>query len=320
MVIREYGLDNDASNSSSADTGIGNSMAAAPAAMNYGVAQAVEYSMESQSIGAAGDLWQQIQFFWGEYFKGILFVMASTMFILAVPTLVLKRQRALDMWRDFTKRSVDILGALVGLLLTSPLWILLPVLVKLDSRGPVFYTQTRVGKNRRRRDRRYCQQTEVEDKRSRDRRRVDCSGVPFQVIKFRTMMDGAEQKSGPVWATKNDPRVTRLGNFMRKTRLDEIPQFLNVLRGEMSLIGPRPERPTFVSDLSEQLKDYQRRLEIKPGLTGLAQVEAGYDSSLASVKKKLEYDLTYIDNWSLWLDIKILFQTVIVVITGRGAC
>ncbi|MFH1687828.1 MAG: sugar transferase [bacterium] len=313
-------MENNISDNSTIETGVDNSMAAAPAVTAYGLAETAEYSIEASAVDVASDLWQQIQYFWGEYFKGILFVMASTMFILAVPSLVLRRERALNMWRSFAKRSIDIIGALVGLLLSAPIWIILPLLIKLDSRGPVFYTQVRVGQNRRGRERRYCQQTGVDERRQRDRRRDDYSGTPFKVIKFRTMVDKAEHKSGPVWATKNDPRVTRLGNFMRKTRLDEIPQFLNVLTGEMSLIGPRPERPAFVSDLCNQLENYERRLELKPGITGLAQVEAGYDSSLASVKKKLEYDLTYIDNWSLWLDIKILFRTVIVVFTGRGAC
>ena len=133
------------------------------------------------------------------------------------------------------------------------------------------------------------------------------------------MIDNAEGSSGPVWATSDDPRVTKLGSFMRKSRLDEIPQFLNVLSGEMSLVGPRPERPIFVTDLSKEVDNYTRRLEAKPGVTGLAQVESGYDCSLSTVTQKVKYDLEYIDNWSLWLDIKIMLRTVVVVLTGRGA-
>ena len=133
------------------------------------------------------------------------------------------------------------------------------------------------------------------------------------------MVSDAEKSSGPVWAKKNDPRITRLGNILRKSRLDEIPQFLNVLRGEMSLIGPRPERPKFVQELSTQVDDYTRRLEVKPGLTGLAQVSAGYDDSISSVVKKVKSDIEYIDNWSLWMDIKIILKTVKVVLTGKGA-
>ena len=201
-----------------------------------------------------------------------------------------------------------------------PFWIILPVLIKLDSRGPVFYTQLRVGVNRRGKDRRYHQKADVVDRRGRERRREDYQGRLFRVIKFRTMVHNAEKHSGPVWASKNDSRVTRAGAFLRKARMDEIPQFLNVLRGDMSLVGPRPERPNFVRELSGQVDDYNNRLKVKPGLTGLAQVEAGYDSSVATVAEKVRYDLEYIENWSLWTDIKILLKTVKVVLTGKGAC
>ncbi|MFZ5981832.1 MAG: sugar transferase [Candidatus Zixiibacteriota bacterium] len=219
------------------------------------------------------------------------------------------------------KRTLDIVGALVGLILALPFMLILPILIKLDSSGPVFYTQLRVGVNRRKKDRRYHQRTELNaDQRQRDRRRENYLGKPFQVIKFRTMVQDAESKSGPVWATKNDPRITRLGAFLRKTRLDEIPQFINILKGDMSLVGPRPERPNFVKDLSTQVDDYTCRLEVKPGLTGLAQVENGYDSSLASVTRKVNYDLHYIRNWTLFYDIKIILKTVVVVFTGKGAC
>jgi lipopolysaccharide/colanic/teichoic acid biosynthesis glycosyltransferase len=133
------------------------------------------------------------------------------------------------------------------------------------------------------------------------------------------MVADAEKKCGPVWATRNDPRITRLGSILRKTRLDEIPQFINVLLGQMSLVGPRPERPVFVDELSSQVDGYHKRLEVRPGLTGLAQIENGYDSSVASVVRKVQYDLHYIQHWSIWQDVKILFRTVLVVITGKGA-
>jgi lipopolysaccharide/colanic/teichoic acid biosynthesis glycosyltransferase len=133
------------------------------------------------------------------------------------------------------------------------------------------------------------------------------------------MVADAEKKCGPVWATRNDPRITRLGNFMRKTRLDEIPQFINILKGDMSLVGPRPERPMFVEELSSQVEDYDRRLRVKPGLTGLAQVESEYNSSVASVIKKVQYDLQHIQNMGFWQDFRIILKTVVVVITGRGA-
>jgi len=216
------------------------------------------------------------------------------------------------------KRAVDIIGASIGLMLTSPFFIILPILIKLDSPGPVFYLQLRVGYNRRRRERRAPHGSSL-GRTSRDRRRQNLKGRPFSVIKFRTMVADAEKKCGPVWATKNDPRITRLGHFLRKTRLDEIPQFINVFLGQMSLVGPRPERPKFVEELSAQVENYNQRLQVKPGLTGLAQIENGYDSSLSSVVRKVHYDLQYIHNWSVWQDVKIMMKTVFVVITGKGA-
>jgi len=216
------------------------------------------------------------------------------------------------------KRGVDLVGAMVGLILTAPLFVVLPIIIKLDSPGPVFYRQSRVGHNRRRTERRQGSNSAL-GRTVRDRRRGDLKGRPFNVIKFRTMVADAEKKCGPVWATQNDPRITRLGRFMRKTRLDEIPQFINVLLGQMSLVGPRPERPVFVMELCSQVENYDKRLTVKPGLTGLAQIENGYDSSVASVVRKVHYDLEYIQNWSLWQDVKIMLRTVVVVVTGKGA-
>ncbi|HVP06711.1 MAG TPA: sugar transferase [Candidatus Acidoferrum sp.] len=218
------------------------------------------------------------------------------------------------------KRAIDIVGAIVGLAVFSPAWLVVPVLIKLDSNGPIFYTQTRVGVNRRKRDRRFLHKVESRERRDTDRRREDYLGKPFRVIKFRTMVQDAEKLSGPVWATKDDQRITRIGKLLRKTRLDEVPQFFNILKGDMSLVGPRPERPSFVKDLSTQVNDYADRLAVKPGLTGLAQVENGYDSSLESVYRKVRYDLQYIRQWTLWSDVKIIARTVVVVITGKGAC
>lgn len=219
---------------------------------------------------------------------------------------------------SFFKRSIDIVGAMVGLILTSPLFVLLPIVIKLDSPGPIFYRQSRVGHNRRRGERRAVEGSRM-GRSSRDRRRSDLLGRPFHVIKFRTMVADAERKCGPVWATKNDPRITRLGRFLRKTRMDEVPQFINILLGDMSLVGPRPERPMFVKELCSQVENYDQRLTVKPGLTGLAQVENGYDCSVTSVVRKVHYDLEYIRTWSLWQDVKILMKTVVVVITGKGA-
>ncbi len=218
----------------------------------------------------------------------------------------------------FFKRLIDIAGAVVGIVLCLPFFVLLPILIKLDSPGPIFYRQLRIGHNRRRGTRRRSNGSGL-GRAVRDRRRQDLRGRPFRVIKFRTMVADAEKKCGPVWATRNDPRITRLGSILRKTRLDEIPQFINVLLGQMSLVGPRPERPKFVEELSARVENYDKRLIVKPGLTGLAQIENGYDSSVASVVRKVHYDLQYIQNWSLWQDIKIILKTVLVVVTGRGA-
>ncbi len=289
--------------------------------ISYGIASGLDLTRPYlYNPDLAYDLAFKMRFFIGEMF-GLLFVLFSTFYIFAVPEVLTRPERIKALFNSLLKRTIDIVGAVVGLLLTSPFMLLLPILIKLDSQGPVFYTQLRVGVNRRKEGRRYHQQVGIKsERRTRDRRRENYHGKPFRVIKFRTMVRDAEKKSGPVWATKNDPRITRIGAFMRKTRLDEIPQFINILKGDMALVGPRPERPSFVRDLSTKVDDYIERLEVKPGLTGLAQVENGYDSSLASVTRKVKYDLQYIKNWTLFYDIKIILKTFVVVFTGKGAC
>ncbi|MFH1892392.1 MAG: sugar transferase [Candidatus Zixiibacteriota bacterium] len=217
-----------------------------------------------------------------------------------------------------SKRSIDIIASTVGLIILLPLFTLLAIAIKLDSDGPVFFSQSRVGRNRRRSARRAGTQM-CFDRRERDRRRDDVHGQPFKVWKFRSMVNNAEKKSGPIWATENDPRITRVGSFLRRTRLDEFPQLFNVLKGEMSLVGPRPERPVFVESLRHEVKDYTKRLEAKPGITGLAQVTCGYDTSVSSVRAKVDHDLRYITSWSLTQDVKILMKTVVVMLTGKGA-
>jgi len=140
----------------------------------------------------------------------------------------------------------------------------------------------------------------------------------FSILKFRSMIQDAEKKSGPVWSSKDDPRITRVGKIIRKLRLDEIPQVINVLKGEMSFVGPRPERPYFVEKLSEEIPLYKRRLRVRPGITGWAQVKHKYDETIEDVKAKLRYDLFYIENMSLRMDLKIIFRTVFVVLFGKG--
>lgn len=284
-----------------------------------GVSRGVETVIRHRSVAISVPVSTRTAFMFAEI-TGLLFVALTTFYIFAVPTSLTRGGRIGIMISDITKRAFDIVGAILGLVLSLPLMIIVPLLIKLESRGPVFYSQIRVGQNQRNSQRRYQLEAKamLED-RKRERRRQDYLGQVFKVYKFRTMVVDAESSSGPVWATKSDPRITRIGRFLRKSRIDEIPQFWCVLKGDMSLVGPRPERPHFVSELSGKIDGYAGRLHAKPGLTGLAQVQSGYDSSIASVARKVETDLEYIRNRSLWLDIKIMFRTIIVVITGKGA-
>jgi lipopolysaccharide/colanic/teichoic acid biosynthesis glycosyltransferase len=190
--------------------------------------------------------------------------------------------------------------------------------IKLDSSGPVFFCQERVGQNRRRGERRRHNIRAIGALQRRERRKSNQYGRLFTVYKFRTMIVDAEKRCGPIWASRNDPRVTAVGRFLRRTRLDELPQLLNVLRGEMSIVGPRPERPYFVEKLAGEVDGYVRRLEVKPGITGLAQVENGYDGSVDDVRMKVKYDLSYIKSSSLKHDLLIMIKTIGVVLSLRG--
>jgi sugar transferase (PEP-CTERM system associated) len=192
--------------------------------------------------------------------------------------------------QQFTRQIVSICAAAFGLLLFLPLFPIVALAVKFSSKGPLFFRQTRVG----------------------------MGGRTFEVVKFRTMFTDAES-GGAKWATKNDPRVTRVGMFLRKTRIDEIPQLWNVLRGDMGFVGPRPERPEFVNWLTGELPFYYLRTLIRPGLTGWAQVRYGYGATLAETKEKLEYDLYYIKHMSLGLDLLIMFETIKTILRRRGA-
>lgn len=189
------------------------------------------------------------------------------------------------------KRLLDVGLALMGLILALPIILPTALLIKLDSKGPVFFKQKRVGKE----------------------------GRIFTLIKFRSMNADAEEKTGPVWATENDSRVTRVGNIIRKLRIDEIPQMWNVLRNEMSFVGPRPERPYFVEELKKDIPYYTERLVVKPGITGWAQINYAYGSSKDDALQKLQYDLYYIKNMSIFLDIITLLKTIKVVIRRQGA-
>jgi exopolysaccharide biosynthesis polyprenyl glycosylphosphotransferase len=189
------------------------------------------------------------------------------------------------------KRLVDFLLAAVLLLVLSPLLILVALVIRLSSKGPVIYVQERIGLHSR----------------------------PFRVFKFRSMVDGAEDSSGPVWAAERDPRVTPIGRWLRRWRLDELPQLFNVIKGDMSLVGPRPERPFFVDQLKHEIAFFGLREAVKPGITGWAQIRYPYGSNIDDARNKLEYDLYYVEHRSLFLDLAICFHTAKIVLFGRGA-
>mgnify|MGYP001618556480 CR=1 FL=1 len=189
------------------------------------------------------------------------------------------------------KRASDIILSIAGLTISSPLLIFAAILIKLNSKGPIIYKQDRVGQN----------------------------GQIFRIYKLRTMRINAEKGTGAVWAKENDPRITPIGRVLRKAHIDEIPQLFNVIKGEMSIVGPRPERPELVRDLKTLIRDYEKRLQIKPGITGFAQVWHKYDETIEDVKKKIKYDLLYIKKMCLLVDLRILANTFVVVLTGRGA-
>jgi exopolysaccharide biosynthesis polyprenyl glycosylphosphotransferase len=193
-------------------------------------------------------------------------------------------------WFSISKRTMDILVGILGLLVTLGLSVILTPLIWIESQGPILYRQIRIG----------------------------LRGRAFKILKFRTMIPNAEAPGEAKWATPGDGRITRVGRILRRTRLDEIPQFWNVLKGDMSLVGPRPERPEFADILTQQIPFYRLRSIIKPGLTGWAQVQYGYSRSVADTVAKLEYDLYYIKHQSLWLDLWILLRTAGVVLSFKG--
>lgn len=202
-------------------------------------------------------------------------------------------------------RILNVTIAAVALIVLSPVIVVVAIAIKLTSPGPIFYRQTRIGVERRRR----TPATALYDRRNRD-----LGGTPFAIYKFRSMRADAERTTGAVWAAKGDPRVTPIGRFIRKTRLDELPQLLNVLRGDMNIVGPRPERPSIFADLSQQIEEYPIRQLARPGITGWAQVNRSYDSCLDDVRHKVRYDLEYIQRQSVLVDIKIMLKTVPVVL------
>jgi len=219
------------------------------------------------------------------------------------------------------KRIFDVLLSVIGIILTSPLMIAAFLAVKLTSPGPALFDQERVGINRRSGDRRRRNlRPQSSDQRQGNRRQSNGYGKPFRIFKFRSMVVDAEKNGKPQLAHKGDARITPIGTFIRKTRIDELPQFFNVLKGDMSLVGPRPERPVLIDQMRKDIPNFQLRNRAKPGLTGLAQVELGYANDTEGMRNKLHCDLRYIQSLSIYSDIKIMFKTISVVITGKGAC
>ena len=184
----------------------------------------------------------------------------------------------------------DVVFAIVLLIIGLPLWFFIACVIKLDSKGPVFFKQVRLGKNNKK----------------------------YTLIKFRTMIENAEIETGPVWTDKKDPRITFVGKWLRRFYLDEVPQLFNVLKGEMSIIGPRPERPYFAEQLVKKYPSYLDRLSVKPGLTGWAQINQSYDISIEDVGQKLKYDFYYIENLNFIFDLQIMIKTILVVLLGKG--
>ena len=209
---------------------------------------------------------------------------------------------------EIANRAVNVALASLALVVLSPVIVVVAIAVKLSSRGNAVYSQTRVGLDRR------VNHTDA----LYDRRKQDNGGMIFTIYKFRTMRADAESNSGAVWATRNDPRVTKLGRILRRTRLDELPQLVNVLKGDMNIVGPRPERPSIFVRLREDLPDYRFRQRTRPGITGWAQINHTYDTSIDDVRAKIRYDLEYLERQCLTEDLKIMAKTLPVMLFRRS--
>lgn len=205
-------------------------------------------------------------------------------------------------------RVLNVTVASVALLAAAPLMAIVALAIRVTSRGPAIYSQTRVGVDRRWRDNRV------------DGRRVhDHGGKPFEMYKFRSMRVDAEADGRAVWAQKEDPRVTLIGGFLRKTRLDELPQLVNVIKGDMNIVGPRPERPSIFAELRDSIPEYAVRQRVRPGITGWAQINQAYDTCLDDVRSKVRYDIEYLQRRSVALDLRIMSRTIPVMLLRRGA-
>ena len=211
--------------------------------------------------------------------------------------------------RERARRVVNLVVALLGIVVTAPVMLVVAALIKVTSRGPVFYTQMRIGLDRR----------DPKVRAVHPRRSQDHGGRPFKIYKFRTMRPADPRTTAQVWASQNDPRITALGRILRKYRIDELPQLFNVLRGDMNIVGPRPEQPTIFADLRTKVHAYQVRQRVRPGITGWAQINQHYDASLDDVRRKVALDLEYIQRQSLAHDLRIMLSTVPVMVLRKGA-
>jgi lipopolysaccharide/colanic/teichoic acid biosynthesis glycosyltransferase len=216
---------------------------------------------------------------------------------------------ALDPYETRARRALNVAVAAVGLVLAAPVMFAVAILVRLSSPGPILYRQVRVGVDRR----------DSRLPRGNHRRAIDYGGQPFTIYKFRTMAAAASRSDKQVWAKQNDVRVTTLGRIMRKYRLDELPQLFNVLRGDMNIVGPRPEQPTIFADLRTQVDGYALRQRVRPGITGWAQVNHHYDESVDDVRTKVSLDLEYLARQSFLEDLRIMLQTAPVLVFKKGA-
>ena len=208
---------------------------------------------------------------------------------------------------EAVSRVLNVAVASIGLVLTAPVMLIVAALVRLTSSGPALYSQTRVGVDRR-----------YKDKNHDDRRTQDQGGRPFRMYKFRSMVVESEADGREVWAQKKDPRVTPIGGILRKTRLDELPQLYNVIRGDMNIVGPRPERPTIFAELRQNIPQYSMRQRVKPGITGWAQINQAYDSNVDDVRRKVTFDLEYLRRQSALEDLRIMSMTIPVMLFRRG--
>jgi lipopolysaccharide/colanic/teichoic acid biosynthesis glycosyltransferase len=271
-----------------------------------------------QNTAIRASNWQKLK---GEWLIAPFFLFSSLAVILLVPEKLVKKITApftdANFWDQFGKRTLDFAGALAGFILSSLFFVVVPIFIKMDSKGPIFYGQQRAGLNYRKRDRRQVNIAVAHERRLGERRREDLFGRPFTVYKFRTMKVDAEKQSGAVWAQKDDPRVTRMGRILRFIHVDEIPQFFNVLCGEMSLVGPRPERPQIMNNLVKDIPRFPERLQVKPGITGVAQIYCGYDATIDDARDKLRYDLLYVENSTFKYDVAIMLKTLWMIINGR---